>query len=97
MARQSMITRTIQYTVATILCVNTTNGETTNETIKLPGVYKGDKHIIKAAEKILTTETCKPVHVVTATVGENLYGMPESQFIELATELPARNTKSEQN
>ena len=97
MARQPMITRTIQYTLAEVLCVNTQTGATFNETVTLPRVYKDDKHIIKAAEKVLDTETCKPVHVISATVKENLYGMPESTFIELAQELPTRNTKEPEN
>lgn len=90
MAKQRMITRTIQTTTATLLCVDTTNGTTHEETIVLPTVFKTDKNILKVAEKMLDPTTSKPVHVVAANVNEDLYGMTEEKFLELATVLPNR-------
>lgn len=89
MARQRMITRTIQTTEAKILCVNTSNAETYELTLVLSGVFKNDKQILNAVAKNLS-EGHKAVHVVSATVNESLYGMAEEKFLELATELPAR-------
>ena len=95
MARQPQITRTIQTTNANILCVNTINGTTFVENVTLPRVFKDDKHILKAAEKVLDLETSKPVHVIDAEVQETLYGMSEQQFISMATVLPPRKTTNE--
>lgn len=95
MARQPQVTRTIQTTKATILCVNTTNGTTFVENVTLPRVFKDDNHILKVAEKILDPVTSKPVHVIGAEVQETLYGMSEQQFISMATVLPPRKTPSE--
>lgn len=95
MARQPQVTRTIQTTKASILCVNTTNGTTFVENVTLPRVFKDDKHILKAAEKVLNPETSKPVHVIAAEVQETLYGMSEQQFISMATVLPPRKPTNE--
>lgn len=91
MAKSRMVTRTIQTTLATILCVNTETESTYNENVKLSGVFKDDKHILKAAEKFFAGSTIKPVHVVNAVINEDLYGMSEEQFLDLAKVLPARN------
>lgn len=95
MAREPMITRTIQTTNVDLLCVNTLDGQTFHMTMTLPRTYKDDKHILKVAEKFIKDENIKAVHVHTANVTETLYGMTEAKFLELAEVLPARPTKSE--
>lgn len=81
--RVPMITRTIQTTSAKVMCLDVTNGNTSIQEFKLPRTYKDDKAILKAlADK--NTDTMKLVHVVESNVTGQLYGMPESKFMEIA-------------
>lgn len=81
--RVPMITRTIQTTTAKVMCLDVTSGSTTIQEFKLPRTYKDSKAILKAlADK--NTDTMKLVHVVDSTVTGQLYGMPESKFMEVA-------------
>lgn len=81
--RVPMITRTIQSTTAKVMCLDVTTGSTTIQEFKLPRTYKDSKAILKAlADK--NTDTMKLVHVVDSTVTDQLYGMPESKFMEVA-------------
>ena len=90
MARTPQVTRTIQTTKVNVLCLNIKEGNPFNQTVVLPRTYKDDKHMLKAVEKVLNSESVKAVHVVDSVVEETLYGMSEQKFIELATVLPPR-------
>lgn len=90
MARKPQVTRTIQTTRATILCFDIKKEESLNKEFVLPRVYKDNKHILKQVEAMLEDESIIPVHVVSATVEETLYGMSEQKFIEFAEILPPR-------
>lgn len=82
MAKESMVTRTITTTIATILCLDIESGEACNRTVTLPRTYKKDADILKMAAKVMADEpNVHPVHVVDIVVTEELYGMPESKFI----------------
>lgn len=85
--RESKITRTITTTTATILCLDVEAGEPMNRTFQLPGEYKKERDIIKAAEKIHDEPNVKLVHVVDTEVTSKLYGMPESLFLKYAVEV----------
>lgn len=99
MARTPQVTRTIQTTKVTVMCLNIKEGAPFNETVVLPRTYKDEKHLLKAAEKVINSDTVKAVHVVDSVVEETLYGMSEQKFIELATVLPPRKStdKDEDN
>lgn len=90
MARTPQVTRTIQTTKVNVLCLNILEGNPFNQTVVLPRTYKDDKHMLKAVEKVINSESVKAVHVVDSVVEETLYGMSEQKFIELATVLPPR-------
>lgn len=94
MARIPQVTRTIQTTKANIMCLNIEKGEPFTQEVTLPRTYKDDKAILKAAEKVVNSNTVKAVHVVSAEVQETLYGMTEQRFIELAEILPPRKDYS---
>ena len=93
MARIPQVTRTIQTTEATIMCLDIEKGEPFTKVVSLPRTYKDDKAILKQAEQELATDTVKPVHVVSSTVKETLYGMSETDFMKVAQVLPPRGTK----
>lgn len=97
MARKSFITRTIQSTRATVLCLDVEAGEPIHKTVELPHTYKDDNAILKAVRPLVETETIKAVHIVDTVIDEKLYGMEESKFIDMATILPPRPVKNEEN
>lgn len=91
--RESKITRTITTTNATILCLDVEAGEPMNRTFQLPGEYKKERGIIKAAEKIHDDPNLKLVHVVDTEVTQKLYGMPESLFLKYAEEITRKTAE----
>lgn len=93
MAKKPMITRTIQTTEVTVLCMNIPQGEPFNKDVTLPRTYKDNTAMLKAAAAIIDTEAVKAVHVVRSEVKETLYGMTEVDFIANAVILPARSNK----
>ena len=95
MARVPQVTRTIQTTVASVLCADVEIGELVTKEFTLPRTYKDEDAILKAVRKIAETDTIKPVSVSATKIVETLYGMSEQKFIELADVLPPRGTKAE--
>ena len=90
MARQPMVTRTIQTTVATVLCLDLEKKEPFEKIVKLPRTYKDEKHMMKKIELIVNNEVTKAVHVISTEIEETLYGMSEQKFIETAEIMPPR-------
>lgn len=95
MARVSMVTRTITATKITALCLKIETAEPFNKTVMLSGTFNDEKSMMKAAEKILNTETERAVHIVSSEEIETLYGMTEQEFIQKAHVLPPRVKKEE--
>lgn len=90
MARPPQVTRTIQTTRATVICMDIENREPCNRDVILPRTYKNDSAILKAVKKVIETDTLKPVQVVSSMVQQTLYGMSEQDFIAHASILPPR-------
>ena len=95
MARQPMVTRTIQTTHATVLCLNIPDAEPFNQTVVLPRTYKDEKSMMKVVEKVINTDDVKAVHIVHTEVNETRYGMTEQEFIANAHVLPGRKVSGE--
>ena len=95
MARVPMVTRTIVATKITALCLNIETGEPFNETVTISGTFKDERSMLKAAEKLINTETERAVHIVFSEEIETLYGMTEQEFIQSAQVLPPRGKKEE--
>lgn len=92
--RKPMVTRTIQTTEATVLCIDLIKSEPFNETVTLPRTYKDEKSMMKKISAMIDTDEVKAVHVVDTCVHETLYGMSEDDFIKAAEKLPPRGTTS---
>lgn len=90
MARQPQITRTIQTTEATVLCLNIETKESYEKVVTLSRTYKDAKKLRKAVEDLITTDTEKVVHIISTVEKSLLYGMSEQKFIENAEILPPR-------
>ena len=92
MARKRMVTRTITFTTAKATVYDIASDEIKTVEYKLSGELSSDvalKIIAKEHEEV------RPLKVTELTVQEELYGMPEDKFIELAYILPARAKVSE--
>lgn len=95
MARAPMVTRTITTTKAIVMCVDVEKGEPFNKKVIVQRTYKDNDSLLKTVKPIVETETVKAVIIVDKTEVETLYGMTEQEFIEHATVLPKRKSKSE--
>lgn len=94
MARERMVTRTVELTIAEVMTLDTTNAKVETIAYEVGGGLTDEKAILKAVKKLHETDTFKCVSVVSVTVKEILYGMPEIDFIKHAKVLPPR-TKNE--
>ena len=92
MARKRMVTRTITSTKATATVYNIEKDEIQTLEYKLSGELSADD-ALKAITKEHTE--VRPLKVTEVAVQEELYGMSEEKFIELADILPARTKVSE--
>lgn len=90
MARKPMITRTIKTTKVTVLGMDIVTAEPENRTVVLARTYPSMEKLLVAAKTAVETDTYKVVHVVSSEVIEQLYGMPEQQFVELAQPIIVR-------
>lgn len=87
-----MVTRTITSTKATVTVYNIEKDEIQTLEYKLSGELSVDD-ALKAITKEHTE--VRPLKVTEVTVQEELYGMSEDKFIELADILSARTKVSE--
>ena len=94
MARERMVTRTVELTIAEVMTLDTTTAEVKTVAYEVGGGLTEEKAVLKAVKKLHETDTFKCVAVQSITVKEILYGMPEIDFIKHAKVLPPR-TKNE--
>ena len=97
MARQQMVTRTVDSTLVTALCVDITTQETLTNSYDISGKFaddeKGSEKLLKATKKVAETDTIKVVSILSKENKETLMGMTEQEFMSLAKELPPRTKK----
>lgn len=94
MARERMVTRTVELTIAEVMTLDTTNAKVETIAYEVGGGLTDEKAVLKAVKKLHETDTFKCVSVQAISVKEILYGMPEIDFIKYAKVLPPR-TKTE--
>ena len=92
MARKRMVTRTIIYTEAYAKVYDIETNEIQFVNYKLSGRLSADE-ALKVIEK--EHKEVRPFKVEEVVFNEELYGMPEEKFIELAEILPSRTKASE--
>lgn len=92
MARKRMVTRTITFTTATATVYDIHSDEIKTLEYKLSGELSADE-VLKAITK--EHKEVRPLKVTDVSVQEELYGMPEEKFLELAEILPSRTKVSE--
>lgn len=94
MARQRMVTRTVNQTTCKIMCLNTNTAEVSIIEQSIGGTYD-DATLLKKMQSIYETSHFKLVSIMEQRTEEVLLGMSEEDFIRLATVLPPRGTKVE--
>ena len=94
MARQRMITRTIEQSIAQVMTVDITTSEVSVRQYIIGGNYTEDV-LLSKLKKLFETDTLKLVHVKDVKVEEVLLGMTEEDFIKNAVVLPSRNSNKE--
>ena len=90
MARERMVTRTINEYQINALCVDTLKVELSEQSVKLTGEYKDESEILETLQNRYNLDNFKVVSVKSVTIVEKLYGMSELDFIRYAKELPPR-------
>lgn len=93
MAREKMVTRTMDYTSATVLCMDTETCEVSRETMTLSGSFTDTEAILIPLQKRYQTDNFKLVKVEEIETFEKLYGMSEQTFMENAIELDPETRK----
>ena len=92
MARQRMVTRTVEQTMCNVMQLNVVTAEVTIKEYTIGGVYTNEA-LLKKLKDLYETEEEKLVHIESHKTEELLLGMTEEDFIRLATVLPPRGTK----
>lgn len=96
MARTRMVTRTINVTTITAICMDLTtptNPITETRTLDITGEkYDSDK-ALKVAKKQYETDTFKVVAIATLDYHEEMYGLLEIDFIKYAQKLDPTTRK----
>lgn len=91
MARQRMVTRTVNENTYTCMCVDTISAEIINRDFVVGVEFETEDAALRNFQKLYNTDGFKVVAVVAHSVKEILYGMPEADFIRLAKVLPPRS------
>lgn len=86
-----MVTRTIKFTTAKATVYDIENDEIKTVDYKLSGELSEDEALKAITKEHKEVRTLK---VTDVSVQEELYGMPEEKFLELAEILPSRTAKS---
>lgn len=90
---ERMVTRTVKGLSVEVLTLNIETAEPLNFVYDVGGNYANDDKLLKALRKTYETETVKLVAIVNKTETEQLYGMPETLFMQYAKKLPPRGVK----
>lgn len=97
MAREKMVTRTVDIALVTCMTVDVTTQTVSYQTFEIVGLYPNNDKALEAVKKSSETDTYKIVMVKKVEQMERLYGMTEAEFIAYAKPLPPRGTKSSEN
>lgn len=84
MARERQVTRTINVTTATALCMDITTKETEERELVITGEVPTDEKMLKDLRKLYETDTFKVVTIMGLETKEELYGMTEVEFLKYA-------------
>ena len=82
--RTRMVTRTVKTTKVTAMTVNVENATIENVNFDIVGEYK-EKELEKLAKEFVeSVPNVKFVSIIATETTEQIYGMPESEFMQYA-------------
>lgn len=93
MARERVVSRTINAIEVSAICMNIETMENSVEVLNLTGDVPSNDVLLKKLRKEYETTTYKVVAIKDVKVYEKLYGMPEVKFLEYAVELDPETRK----
>lgn len=93
MARTRMVTHIINVTVVEAMCVDTQTAELTVKSLELTGETFTDEKALKALKKVYETDTFKVVAIQKMEVHEEMYGLKEIDFLNVAQKLDPATRK----
>ena len=96
MARERMVTRTVEVNTFEVMTVNVETADVQIREFKLGGEYDKKKDALTQLKKQYETETQKLVNITAHSVETVLYGMPERVFIAMSEVLPPRGANNEE-
>lgn len=96
MARIRMVTRTVKGTRASVLCLDTETHNAFTLDYEVGGTFTDNAKLLKVMKDNFETETIKLVHIESTEETEQLYGMPESEFMFYAQKLPPRGSSTDE-
>lgn len=91
MARERMVTRTVEEAQVKVMVVDTETTEVSTLGYNISATIPQAK-ALQYIQKHYDTATLKNVSIKEYTVKETLYGMSEQEFIKMAKILPPRTT-----
>lgn len=89
MAKERIITRTIESNIFEVMACNTETAEVQTVEIRT-GVLPASTNIERYLKKHYDTDTFKICAVMSHRTETTLYGMPESLFMQYAEVMPSR-------
>ena len=94
MARERQITRTINVTTATAVCMDITTMENGTRALVITGDVPSQDKVLKDLRKLYDTDTFKVVAIKEMITVEKLYGLSEVDFLKYAVELDPETRKA---
>ena len=92
MARERMITRTVEQTKVRVMALDVNTVEVHFIETTIGGAYT-EESLMKKLKKMYETDDFKLVHIEEQETEEVLLGMTEEDFIKYAKVLPPRGTR----
>lgn len=93
MARERAVTRTINVTNVTAICMDIEKMENKEEVLTITGDLPTDEQLLKKLRKQYETSVYKVVAIKSKDTVEKLFGMPEVEFLKYAKELDPETRK----
>lgn len=93
MARERMVSRTINSIEVTAICMDITSKAVEDKVLTLTGDVPTHEQALKQLKKLYETDTFKVVAVNDIKVTEKLFGMSEIDFLKYAVELDTETRK----
>lgn len=90
MARQRMVTRTVNVTTCEVMGLTISQAAVSTIKVQLNGTFGDKDTALKAIKKSYETDDYKPTAITSMVTQEILYGMPEEEFVKTARVLPPR-------